>query len=56
VHSTAGSPQRATAGLDARSVAPASALTATLRVDGNQPADRGVFETFLGSLIGFLFT
>ena len=30
-------------------------VAASLRVDDAGPADQGVFETFLGSLIGFLF-
>jgi hypothetical protein len=56
VRSTEGTPQRASAGVDVRSVVPPAEPTTTLRVDGSQPVERGVFETFLGALIGFLFS
>ena len=48
-------PDRAWAGVDSRGAPPAVTTTASLRVESAGPADQGVFETFLGSLIGFLF-
>ncbi len=55
VHTTAGLPDRAWAGVDSRGAPPAVTTAASLRVESAGPADQGVFETFLGSLIGFLF-
>jgi hypothetical protein len=55
VHATATTPQRAAADLDARASAPPPVETESLRVTDSGPADRGIFETFLGALIGFLF-
>jgi hypothetical protein len=55
VHATAEAPRRATADVDTVRVDPAPEPAPSLRVDGTPPADRGVFETVIGALIGFLF-
>ncbi len=55
IHTTAALPNRAWAGVDSRGAPAAATAAASLRVDHAGPADRGVFETFLGTLIGFLF-
>jgi len=48
-------PSRAWAGVDSRGAAPQAAPHDSLRVQTAGPAERGVFETVLGALIGFLF-
>jgi len=48
-------PNRALAGLDTRGAPPQQPAVASLRVEAAGPADRGVFETLLGALIGFVF-
>jgi hypothetical protein len=55
VHATGDAPPRAAADLDARAPAAPQVETDSLRVDAAGPGDRGIFETFLGALIGFLF-
>ena len=56
VHATAlDLPNRACMGADSRGAPATPTTTASLRVGSARPADRGVFETLLGSLIGFLF-
>lgn len=48
-------PSRAWAGVDSRGVPVERPMLASLRVESAGPADRGVFETLLGALIGFVF-
>lgn len=48
-------PSRAWAGVDTREAPPPVVQMASLRVESAGPADRGVFETMLGALLGFLF-
>jgi hypothetical protein len=55
VRATPDDADRAAADLDSRTFVPPPAETASLRVDASGPAERGVFETFLGALMGFLF-
>jgi hypothetical protein len=55
VHVTGHAQNRAAADLDTRTPAMPPADTESLRVDDAGPAERGIFETFLGALIGFLF-
>jgi hypothetical protein len=55
VHTAAEAPRRAAADVDTVGLAAAPDPAPSLRVDGTPPADRGVFETVIGALIGFLF-
>ncbi|MGH2489345.1 MAG: hypothetical protein ACRDFR_06995, partial [Candidatus Limnocylindria bacterium] len=52
---TANIPIRAWADADSRGVPVQASTIASLRVESAGGAERGVFETFLGALIGFLF-
>jgi hypothetical protein len=52
---TGHAPDRAAADLDSRTVAAPPADSDSFRVEDDGPPDRGIFETFLGALIGFLF-
>jgi hypothetical protein len=55
VHVTDDAPSRAAADLDTRTPPAPEVATESLRVGDASSADRGIFETFLGALIGFLF-